>query len=84
MGMVGTIIGLISMFAHMDDPKKIGPGVAVYCSTLYGAIARPTSSPADRRQLLDGVARGDISYTLVIDGVMMIREQRASGDPATC
>src|SRR5690606_6221688 len=39
MGMVGTLIGLISMFSHMDDPKKIGPGMAIaLLTTLYGAV----------------------------------------------
>ena len=39
MGMVGTLIGLVSMFGHMDDPKKIGPGMAIaLLTTLYGAV----------------------------------------------
>ncbi len=39
MGMIGTIIGLIQMFAHMDDPARIGPGMAVaMLTTLYGIM----------------------------------------------
>ena len=39
MGMIGTIIGLVQMFANMDDPSKIGPGMAVaMLTTLYGVI----------------------------------------------
>ena len=39
MGMIGTLIGLVQMLAHMDDPKKIGPAMAVaLLTTLYGAI----------------------------------------------
>jgi len=39
MGMIGTIIGLIQMFANMDDPSRIGPGMAVaMLTTLYGVI----------------------------------------------
>lgn len=39
MGMIGTIIGLVQMFAHMDDPAKIGPAMAVaMLTTLYGVI----------------------------------------------
>lgn len=39
MGMVGTIIGLIQMFAHMDDPSRIGPAMAVaMLTTLYGVL----------------------------------------------
>jgi len=39
MGMIGTLIGLVQMLAQMDDPKKIGPAMAVaILTTLYGAI----------------------------------------------
>lgn len=40
MGMIGTVVGLIRMFAAMDDPAKIGPGMALaLMTTLYGVIA---------------------------------------------
>ena len=39
MGMIGTIIGLVGMFAHMDDVAKIGPSMALaLLTTLYGAV----------------------------------------------
>lgn len=39
MGMIGTIIGLVQMFANMDDPARIGPGMAVaMLTTLYGVF----------------------------------------------
>ncbi|KKC25293.1 motility protein A [Sphingomonas sp. SRS2] len=39
MGMIGTIIGLVQMFAQMDDPSTIGPAMAVaMLTTLYGII----------------------------------------------
>ncbi len=39
MGMIGTLIGLVGMLANMDDPKTIGPAMAVaLLTTLYGAI----------------------------------------------
>ena len=38
-GMIGTLIGLVNMLANMDDPKSIGPAMAVaILTTLYGAI----------------------------------------------
>ena len=38
-GMIGTLVGLVIMLSNMDDPKKIGPGMAVaILTTLYGAI----------------------------------------------
>ena len=39
MGMIGTLIGLVQMLSAMDDPKAIGPAMAVaLLTTLYGAI----------------------------------------------
>lgn len=39
MGMIGTLIGLVQMLSAMDDPKSIGPAMAVaLLTTLYGAI----------------------------------------------
>jgi len=39
MGMIGTLIGLVQMLANMDDPKAIGPAMAVaLLTTLYGAM----------------------------------------------
>jgi chemotaxis protein MotA len=38
-GMIGTLIGLVQMLAGMDDPKSIGPSMAVaILTTLYGAV----------------------------------------------
>ncbi|MCB1644336.1 MAG: flagellar motor protein PomA [Pseudomonadales bacterium] len=39
MGMIGTLIGLVAMLANMNDPKTIGPSMAVaLLTTLYGAM----------------------------------------------
>lgn len=39
MGMIGTLIGLVQMLANMEDPKSIGPAMAVaLLTTLYGAM----------------------------------------------
>jgi chemotaxis protein MotA len=54
MGMIGTIIGLIQMFAAMDDPARVGPAMAIaMLTTLYGitlsaAIAGPIASRLER------------------------------------
>jgi len=46
-GIIGTVIGLILMLAHMDDPAAIGPAMAIALLTIfYGTffgffIARP-------------------------------------------
>jgi len=39
MGMIGTLVGLVAMLSNMDDPKSIGPAMAVaLLTTLYGAM----------------------------------------------
>jgi len=39
MGMIGTLIGLVLMLGNMEDPKAIGPAMAVaLLTTMYGAI----------------------------------------------
>ena len=38
-GMVGTLIGMVQMFANMSDPSKLGPFMAIaLLATLYGAL----------------------------------------------
>ena len=38
-GMIGTLIGLIQMLRTLNDPSKIGPGMAVaLVTTFYGAV----------------------------------------------
>lgn len=38
-GMIGTLIGLVLMLQNLDDPSKLGPGMAVaIVTTFYGAI----------------------------------------------
>ena len=39
MGMIGTLIGLVLMMGSVNDPRSIGPGMAVaLLTTLYGAV----------------------------------------------
>jgi chemotaxis protein MotA len=39
LGMAGTIIGLVGMFAAMDDPARLGPSMALaLLTTLYGVV----------------------------------------------
>jgi chemotaxis protein MotA len=58
-GMVGTLIGMVQMFANMTDPSKLGPFMATaLLATLYGD--REPVLPADRRQAAwQAARRGD-------------------------
>ena len=75
MGMIGTLIGLVQMLSSMDDPKKIGPAMAVaLLTTLYGAIfANVIALPiADKLNLRK--AEESKLNSICIDGVTAIGE----------
>ena len=77
-GMVGTLIGMVQMFANMTDPSKLGPYMAVaLLATFYGAaVANLFCLPiADKLhvKLLDE----EINRTLIIDGVLMMRNSKS-------
>ena len=53
-GMIGTVLGLIAMFANMNDVAAMGPGMAAaMLTTLYGlvlafAVAGPIAARLER------------------------------------
>jgi len=74
MGMIGTLIGLVAMLGNMDDPKSIGPAMAVaLLTTLYGAmIANMMATPiADKLGLRDTEEK--LARKLIIDGLLGIQ-----------
>ena len=75
MGMIGTLIGLVQMLSNMEDPKSIGPAMAVaLLTTLYGAmIATMIATPiADKLSLrMTEEAR---MQSLYIDALVAIQE----------
>lgn len=74
MGMIGTLVGLVLMLSSMEDPKTIGPSMAVaLLTTLYGAmIANMLAMPiADKLELRSDEER--VSKSLVIDALIGIQ-----------
>ena len=75
MGMIGTLVGLVAMLSNMDDPKSIGPAMAVaLLTTLYGAMlanmfALPISS---KLQLRSNEER--LNRCLILDAVLGIQD----------
>ncbi|MEE4283356.1 MAG: flagellar motor protein PomA [Pseudomonadales bacterium] len=74
MGMIGTLIGLVAMLANMDDPKSIGPAMAIaLLTTLYGAmfanmIALPVADKLELRRAEEGMTKA-----MVIDALLAIQ-----------
>ncbi|MCF8478078.1 MAG: MotA/TolQ/ExbB proton channel family protein [Pseudolabrys sp.] len=77
-GMIGTLIGMVQMFANMTDPSKLGPFMAgALLATFYGAtVANLLCLPiADKLHLK--LVDEEINRTLIIDGILMIREAKS-------
>lgn len=77
-GMIGTLLGMVNMFANMTDPSKLGPIMAMaLIATLYGAVvANMVCMPiADKCHLK--MAEEDIARSIIIDGVVQIRNQKS-------
>ena len=75
MGMVGTLIGLVAMLSNMDDPKSIGPAMAVaLLTTLYGAIiANMVAIPLSDKL---GLRMGEemLNRNLIMDAILGIQD----------
>ena len=75
MGMIGTLVGLVAMLSNMDDPKSIGPAMAVaLLTTLYGSmlsnmVALPIADKLTLRKEQETLNR-----RLILDGLLAIQE----------
>lgn len=76
-GMIGTLMGLVQMLVALDDPSKIGEGMALaLLTTLYGALlANMVFLPAAGK-LKVRTALELLSKEIIIEGILSIQ----SGD----
>ncbi len=78
-GMVGTIVGMVQMFANMTDPSKLGPFMATaLLATLYGALVSNIFCLPIADKLALKLHDEDTNRTLIIDGILMIRDSKSS------
>ena len=74
-GMFGTLVGLIQMLSSLDDPTKVGAGLAVaLLTTLYGVLisylfAMPIAEKLDQKSLEDKENRA-----LIMECIILIRQ----------
>lgn len=75
MGMIGTLVGLVAMLSNMDDPKSIGPAMAVaLLTTLYGAfLANVIALPISHKLILR-TEEEKLNQSLIMDGVLGIQD----------
>ena len=74
MGMIGTLIGLVQMLSNMDDPKAIGPAMAIaLLTTLYGAvIANAFALPIAEK--LKGISNAEkLNKHLILESISSIQ-----------
>lgn len=77
-GMIGTLVGLVQMLANMSDPSAIGPAMAVaLLTTMYGAVLANLVCLPLSDKLSSKLDVEDINQTLVIDGIMSIRDGKS-------
>jgi chemotaxis protein MotA len=77
-GMIGTLLGMVQMFANMTDPSKLGPFMAVaLLATLYGALVANLFCLPLADKLHVKLLEEEISRTLIIDGILMMRDSKS-------
>jgi len=75
-GMVGTLIGMVQLFATADDPKKMAAAMALsLLSTLWGAViaylfAMPIAGKLELRSREEAQKK-----TLILEGIMGIKSE---------
>ncbi|MDM7859784.1 flagellar motor protein PomA [Alteromonas sp. ASW11-36] len=75
MGMIGTLIGLVAMLSNMDDPKAIGPAMAVaLLTTLYGAFFANVICLPIAIKLGNRMEEEKLNQSLVLDGIVGIAD----------
>lgn len=75
MGMIGTLVGLVGMLANMDDPKTIGPSMAVaLLTTLYGAVLANAFCIPVADKLAYRADEQRLNRTLILEIIASIQE----------
>lgn len=73
-GMMGTLIGLVVMLGRMDDPSRIGPGMAVaLLTTLYGLVMANLFCLPLARRLAQRSSQELLIKTIALRGVLAIQ-----------
>ncbi|MFY0544405.1 MotA/TolQ/ExbB proton channel family protein [Brevibacillus sp. H7] len=77
-GMVGTIIGLVLMLQQLNDPEKLGPGIALaLITTFYGVILANLILIPIANKLLRLSEDEILMKTIVTEAVISIRKNES-------
>ncbi len=73
-GMLGTLIGLIQMLGHLDDPNALGPGMAVaLITTFYGSIIANAFALPIAKKLAVRTEEEVLLREMIVEGVLAIQ-----------
>jgi len=77
-GMIGTLVGLVQMLSAMDDPKSIGPAMAVaLLTTLYGAIIANLIALPISDKLESKTEEERLTKELILEAIMQIQARQS-------
>lgn len=73
-GMLGTLIGLIQMLGHLDDPNALGPGMAVaLITTFYGSLLANVFGIPIARKLTVRTQEEVMTREMIVEGILAIQ-----------
>ena len=77
-GLIGTVVGLVTMMTHLQDPSQLGSGMAVaLLSTLYGLIlGNVIYMPIGDKMNIYG-EKVLIRDTMIMEGVLLLKEKKS-------
>lgn len=77
LGLVGTLLGLITMLGKLDDPSKLGPGLSMaLTATLYGLLfARFFFLPSSTK-VKQTLSIERFRNYLILEGLILLMERR--------
>lgn len=74
-GLIGTLIGLVQMLVHIDEPATIGPGLAMaLLSTFYGVIIANLVASPIAYKLLAYSQDEQMVRQVIVDGMIGIQK----------
>jgi chemotaxis protein MotA len=74
LGIIGTVMGLISMLAKLNQPGKMGHAIAAaFTATLYGVALANLAYLPIAAKLKTKTAEEVVTYEMIIEGILSIQ-----------
>lgn len=74
LGIIGTVMGLISMLAKLNEPGKMGHAIAAaFTATLYGVVLANLVYLPIAAKLKSKTSEEVVTYEMIIEGILSIQ-----------